>query len=121
MAKRGRNRKRGRLPNGLHIDAFGDSIDLTLMPGPDEVRTTARQLCEVGYGDFGATCPLCTGSLPCTTAGRLGSAEDVPPHSVGGTVRTRTCPECNGRSSIAEADLFRWWAKEFPARFQTVR
>jgi hypothetical protein len=96
MAKPGRNRKRRQLPDGLHVDAFGDRIDLTRGPGPGEVPTTARALCEVGYADFGGTCPLCTGRLPRTPSGRLGSAEDVPPHAVGGTVRTRTCPDCNG-------------------------
>ncbi len=84
-----------------------------------EVPTTARALCEVGYADFGGTCPLCTGRLPRTPGGRLGSAEDVPPHAVGGTVRTRTCPDCNGRGSSTEADLVRWWAKEYPTRFET--
>lgn len=119
MARRSRQRRRRELPNGLHIDTSGDRIDLTLAPGPDEVPTTARMLCEVGYADFGDVCPLCTDRLPLMPSGRRGSAEDVPPHAVGGRVRTRTCSECNTRGSLAEADLVRWWAKEYPARFET--
>jgi hypothetical protein len=76
-------------------------------------------LSEVGYADFGGCCPLCTGWLPTTPGGRLGSAEDVPPRAVGGMVRTRTCGDCNGRSAAAESDLVRWWAKAYPARFGT--
>lgn len=119
MAKRSRKRRRRQLPDGLHVDAFGDRIDLTLRPGPAEVPTTARALCEVGYAEFDGKCPLCAGPLPSTPGGRLGSAEDVPPYAVGGTVRTRTCPDCNGRGSASEADLVRWWAREYPSRFET--
>ena len=119
MAKQNRNRKRRQLPDGLQIDAFGDRIDLTRRPAPGEVPTTARALCEVGYADFDGICPLCTGQLPRSPGGRLGSAEHIPPHAVGGTARTRTCPDCNGRASLAEADLVRWWADQYPARFAT--
>jgi len=119
MAKANRKRKRRRLPDGLHVDVFGDHIDLTRQPGAGELLTTARAFREVGYADFGGICPLCTGRLPHTPGGRLGSAEDVPPHAVGGTVRTRTCPDCNGRSAAAEADLVRWWAKGYSTRFST--
>ncbi len=119
MAKSSRKRKRRQLPDGLHVDAFEDRIDLTRRPGPGEVPTTARMFCEVGYADFGGICPLCAGRLPLTPGGRRGSAEEIPPHAVGGTVRTRTCPECNGRSAAAESDLVRWWAKGYSARFET--
>lgn len=119
LAKSSRNRRRRQLPVGLHVDAFGDRIDLTLRPGPGEGPTNARALCDVGYADFGGMCPLRTERLPATPGGRLGSAEDVPPHALGGTVRTRTCPDCNVHGSLAEADLVRWWAKEYRARFET--
>jgi hypothetical protein len=119
MSRRGRDRRRRQLPNGLYIDAFGDRIDLTLRPEPNEIPTTARLLCEVGYDDFGGTCPLCTQALPRAPSGRLGSAEHVPPYAVGGVVRTRTCPDCNSRGSSAEADLVRWWARKHRARFET--
>jgi hypothetical protein len=119
MARGSQSRRPRQLPDGLHIDAFGARIDLTRKPGLGEVPTTARALCEIGYADFGGTCPLCTRRLTGTPAGRLGSAEHVPPLAVGGTVRTRTCQDCNSRGASAEADLVRWWAKEYPARFQT--
>jgi hypothetical protein len=84
-----------------------------------QVPTTARELCEVGYAGFGDTCPLCTRPLPRTSGGQRGSAEMFHRTRVGGTVRTRTCPNCNGRGSLAESDLVRWWAKEYLARFET--
>jgi hypothetical protein len=119
VTRRNRKRRRRVLPEALHIDAFASRIDLSLRPGPGEVPTVAQSWCDVGYSEFDGTCPLCLGSLPWTSSGRLGTAEHVPPYSVGGTVRTRTCPDCNARSSAAEADLVQWWAKEYPARFGT--
>lgn len=86
---------------------------------PDEIPTTASVWCEVGPADFEGQCPICTGRLPLMKSGRLGTREDVPQFAVGGTVRTATCLDCNGRCSSAEADLVRWWAQEYPARFAT--
>src|SRR5207247_4682198 len=88
--RRRRNRRRRLLPDG-RVDAFGDRIDLALGPGPSEIPTIALAMCDIGYGDFGDTCPLCTGPLLRTAAGRLGTGEDVPPRAVGGTVSTTTC------------------------------
>lgn len=33
-------------------------------------------------------------------------------------MRTRTCASCNAGAASAEAELTRWWAKEYTARFE---
>jgi hypothetical protein len=38
---------------------------------------------------------------------------------MGGVVHTRTCVKCNAGSALAEAELLRWWAQAYPARFAT--
>lgn len=118
MGTRSRNRKRKQLPEGLHVDAFGERIDLSLRPGAREVPTTARAFCTIGFSDFGGTCPLCVRPLATTPSGKRGEPEHVPPFAVGGTARTRTCPGCNRASSALEAELVRWWAKEYPVCFE---
>lgn len=96
MARRSRTRRPRRLPERLHIGAFDDRIQLFRRRIPREIPAAARELCEVGTADLGGICPLCTSTLASAPDGRVGSAEHVPPHAVGGVVRTRTCPECNG-------------------------
>jgi hypothetical protein len=119
MGKHSRRRVRRQLPRGM-VDVFGDRIHLDLLPATGEVPVAAYAYCEAGYGDFGDTCPLCIGPLAAGGNENRGSAEHVPPHAVGGIVRTRTCTNCNGRGSLAEADLVRWWANAYPASFKTA-
>src|SRR5262249_18851499 len=119
LTKRSRKRVRPRLLEGLHVDAFGDRIDLSRRPGVGEVPTEARPLCEVGYAEFGDLCPLCTGRLAPSEAGRRGSSGTVPPHRLHGVVHTRTCVKCNAGGALAEAELLRWWSQAYPTRFAT--
>jgi hypothetical protein len=119
LTRRSRKRVRQRFSESLHIDVFGDRILLSRRPGPGEISTVVRRLCDIGYAEFEDICPLCTGSLASTPANRRGSAEHVPPLALGGIVRTRTCVECNGNGALAEAELLRWWKKAYPARFAT--
>lgn len=120
MPRRGGRRVRRSLPTG-HVDAFGSRIELALRPRADEVRTVAHPWCDVGSFDFAGRCPLCAGVLARSPSGKLGTGEHVPPFAVGGIVRTRTCPDCNAGGSRSEAELVRWWSKEYPARFATPR
>jgi hypothetical protein len=115
MGKRSRKRSRKQLPDGLHVDVAGDRILLGRTPAPGEVPTVGQAWRPVGYCDFGGVCPLC--AVPVSEADL--SDEHVPPYSVGGIVRTRTCATCNGRGSRAEAELVRWWAREFRAKLST--
>jgi hypothetical protein len=118
MARRSRTRRPRRLPERLHIDAFDDRIQLSRRPTRREIPTAAPELCEVGAADLGGICPLCTSTwLPLPMAGS--ARRSHVPHAVGGVVRTRTCPECNGCASASEAELVRWWAQAYPARFAT--
>jgi hypothetical protein len=119
LPKQSRKRTRHQLPEGLHVDAFGDRIDLSRRPGAGEVPTDALHLCDVRNAEFGGLCPLCTGKLAPTPAGRPGTAEHVPQYTLGGVVLTRTCSDCNDRGALAEAELLRWWAQAYPARFAT--
>jgi hypothetical protein len=117
MTRPSRARRPRRLPEGLYVDAFGDRILLSRKPGTREIPTAGRELCEIGSADFGGICPLCTRAFASVPDGPVGSAEHVPPRAVGGIARTRTCLECNGRASASEAELVRWWARAYPARF----
>jgi hypothetical protein len=117
MTRRSHARRPQRLPEGLCVDAFGDRIQLSRKPGTREIPTAGRELCEIGNADLGGICPLCTRALASVPDGPVGSAEHVPPRAVGGIARTRTCLECNGRASASEAELVRWWAQAYPARF----
>lgn len=121
MAKKRHSRGPRLLPEGLHIDAFGDRIQLSRSPTSREILTVSRELCEVGDADLGGICPLCTRTL--TSASDLpdnsSSAEHVPPCAVGGVVRTRTCRGCNQRASASEGELARWWAQAYSARFSS--
>jgi hypothetical protein len=119
MTKRSRKRARPRPLEGLHVDAFGDRIDLSRQPGVGEISTEARRLCDVGYAEFGDLCPLCIGRLAPTPVGRRGSAEHVPPHALRGVVHTRTCLKCNAGGALAEAELLQWWSQAYPTRFAT--
>lgn len=115
-----RHRRRAwptRMPEGLHIDVFGDRIHLSRRPNSGEIPTVCRELCQVGDIDLGDTCPLCTRKLSSVSDLSGRSAEHVPPRALGGIVRTRTCRACNQRASASEAELARWWAQSYPARF----
>jgi hypothetical protein len=73
------------------------------MPDPQGVKVSGRLLpVDVEYFDFGE-CPICLESRP-------SSREHVPPHSIGGNVRTLTCERCNNEfGSRFEPHLQAWY------------
>lgn len=79
----------------------GRVLDMGIAIPADAERVDVRLLCEIGTYRF-PTCPIC--------GDQATTAEHVPPESVGGVVRTWTCPSCNhGPATLVEADLHAWF------------
>lgn len=79
----------------------GRVLDMGIPIPADAEPVEVRVLCEIGSYRF-PTCPIC--------GDQAVTAEHVPPGSVGGVVRTWTCPPCNnGLGTLVEADLQAWF------------
>lgn len=79
----------------------GRVLDMGVAIPADAEPVDVRLLCEIETYRF-PTCPIC--------GDQATTAEHVPPESVGGVVRTWTCPSCNhGPATLVEADLHAWF------------
>lgn len=109
--------------------------------------TNCPKGCTLTHSEIASTCPADPGQgkyrlarCTCATLGTPNSAVFVPSvpagsllplqaapalpsmspqYTLGGVVLTRTCSDCNDRGALAEAELLRWWAQAYPARFAT--
>lgn len=95
MASRNRPPK---VPPGFEVDHDGKTFEFSRFTA--RVAATATGV-EVPAGRFNV-CPICLVSLDGEGAG---SAEHVPPQSLGGQVMTWTCERCNNDLGTAEEEL----------------
>jgi hypothetical protein len=89
----------------VSIQMDDGSVLETRMPTPQGVKVSGGLLpVDVEYFNFGE-CPICLVPSP-------SSREHVPPHSIGGNVRTLTCERCNNEfGSRFEPHLQTWYEK----------
>lgn len=79
----------------------GTVLDAGPPEPPDDARVEAQVLCEIDSHVF-ERCPICD----CEDL----TDEHVPPASIGGRIRTRTCGPCNNDlGARVEADLSAWF------------
>lgn len=93
--------KRPPLSN-FRVDELG--IEVRHAPSEADVRIDAKVLAEIGYHEFDR-CPICLAPGPT-------DREHLPPESMGGIVRTRTCVRCNNQLGSRVEDQLRSWYED---------